>query len=247
MSGGANGKHEPVVGYLERVEIENSRSIASLRWEVTPAPGWNVILGDNGAGKSTVLRTVASFLLGDRDDTLMSDFAGWIRSGQFCQVTFRTAKIEVHDDELVDPPGRTEGFHRPFSAGFGPFRRFTGGDSDHEKRLAPFPRLARHMSLFSERVSLTEGLAWLKNLRFKELENDAASKALLGAIRTFVNQDGFLPNRAQLGPITSDDVIFEDGNGAKVPVDELSDGYRSILRILSKIKFHFLPLLGAIV
>ena len=87
------------------------------------------------------------------------------------------------------------------------------------------------MTLFDERVSLVEGLAWLKTLRFKELEEDAASKTLLGAIRAFVNQDGFLPNGAQLGRITSNDVLVKDGNDVEMAVDELSDGYRSILSL----------------
>ncbi len=58
MIDGANGRRangapreEPVVGYLERVEIENIRSIASLRWEVTPGPGWNVV--PRGSNTST--------------------------------------------------------------------------------------------------------------------------------------------------------------------------------------------------
>ncbi len=68
MSGKTNGapRVEPVVGYLERVEIENIRSIAKLTWEVTPGPGWNVVLGDNGSGKSTFLRAVAGVRSADR-------------------------------------------------------------------------------------------------------------------------------------------------------------------------------------
>jgi hypothetical protein len=45
----------------------------------------------------------------------------------------------------------------------------------------------------------------------------------------FINQPGFLPHQARLESISSREVLFVDGNGFPVPVEELSDGYRSIL------------------
>jgi hypothetical protein len=77
-------------------------------------------------------------------------------------------------------------------------------------------------------VALTEGLRWLQQLQFKKLEGDAAG-ALLAPLKKFINQPGFLPHHAQLEKITSREVLFVDGNGYHVPVEELSDGYRSIL------------------
>jgi energy-coupling factor transporter ATP-binding protein EcfA2 len=245
--GRGNGapREEPVVGYLKRVEIENIRSIASLTWEVAPGPGWNVVLGDNGAGKSTFLRSVAAtFLPTTERFSLRTDFFGWVRrdfsegrvriqlsvvrgavshaSGGVFTITRETESAWATLDRDVE---------LLFSAGFGPFRRFTGGDADYEKEFASLPRVGRHLSLFDERVALTESLAWLKLLRFKELEGDTASTTLFHSLRTFVNQEGFLPNGARLDRITSDSVIFVDGNDAEVPVEELSDGYRSILSL----------------
>ena len=51
-----------------------------------------------------------------------------------------------------------------FSASYGPFRRFTGGDKDQEKLYYSSPKLARHLSVFSESVALSECLEWLKLL-----------------------------------------------------------------------------------
>jgi putative AbiEii toxin of type IV toxin-antitoxin system len=45
----------------------------------------------------------------------------------------------------------------------------------------------------------------------------------------FINQPGFLPHHTRLEKISSREVLFVDGNGYRVPVEELSDGYRSIL------------------
>jgi putative AbiEii toxin of type IV toxin-antitoxin system len=115
-----------------------------------------------------------------------------------------------------------------FSASYGPFRRFLGGDKEYEKALSANPKLGRHLSVFGENVALTECLEWLKDLHFKSIENRPEGK-LLGPLTRFLNQPGFLPHRAQLKGISTEGVRFVDGNGCDVPVEQLSDGYRSIL------------------
>ncbi len=115
-----------------------------------------------------------------------------------------------------------------FSASYGPFRRFTGGDKDYEKLFSSSPHLARHLSVFDESVALTEGLRWLQQLQFKKFEKASEGK-LLDPLLKFINQPGFLPHQVRLEKITSSEVLFVDSNGFRVPVEELSDGYRSIL------------------
>lgn len=251
MSGQGNGapREEPVIGYLSRVEIENIRSITSLQWEVTPEPGWNVVLGDNGAGKSTFLHSIAYALIPpDLRLTLRLYPSSWVRSGApsgKVDVSSRVLRGSLSFERRFSATMMAPNAHGLivgnvtqerdlcdiFSASFGPFRRFSGGDTEYEKQFAAFPRVARHLSLFDERVSLSETLAWLKLLQFKELEGDTSSAALLASLHAFVNQDGFLPNDARLDRITSASVFFIDGNGVDVPIEELSDGYRSILSL----------------
>ncbi len=117
-----------------------------------------------------------------------------------------------------------------FSAGFGPFRRFTGGNSDLQQLYSSHPRLARHLSVFGEDVALTEALTWLRDLRFKQLESQGQNN-LIDKIKDFINQDGFLPFGAKLTEVNSDQVVFRDGGGVDIPVLELSDGYRSVLSL----------------
>ncbi len=117
-----------------------------------------------------------------------------------------------------------------FAASYGPFRRFAGGDARSEKMFYSMPRLARHLSLFDERVALTECLEWLRSLKFKSLENDVEG-SLLEKVRTFLNQSDFLPSSVTLEEVSSKAVIFNDANGIDIPVEELSDGYRSILSL----------------
>jgi len=115
-----------------------------------------------------------------------------------------------------------------FSASFGPFRRFTGGDKDYEKMFYSNPNVAAHLSVFSESVALTECIRWLQELQFRKLERRVDSY-LLDYIVDFVNQENFLPHTTRVKEISSEGVSFTDGNGNIIPVEDLSDGYRSVL------------------
>ena len=289
--------------YVRRVHITNVRSIAELTWELpadTDGAGWHVILGDNGAGKSSFLRSIALALVGPQEAAgLRQAWQEWLRIGSErarIEVGFSwengvdwfvgqkhwpdpkkelavaveiAAKVIAADDPVAAPAGthasagdtvvhpervaplevvateavpeapqdprvhdasrHLRGASRGwFSASYGPFRRFTGGDKDFEKLFYSQPKLARHLSVFGEAVALTESLSWLQSLKFKSLEG-LAEGALLAPIISFVNQPGFLPHGVQLRDVTSSGIVFADANGFTVPVQDLSDGYRSIL------------------
>jgi predicted ATPase len=116
-----------------------------------------------------------------------------------------------------------------FSAAFGPFRRFRGGDREYDKLYYSHPRLAAHLSAFGEDVALSEALEWIKNAQFRALEKDAVALALTQALVSFINNSGLLPHGAKIEEITSSGVMIDNGAGARVPVEEMSDGYRSVL------------------
>ena len=249
--------------HLRRVHIRNVRSIADLTWELRPeasGPGWHVILGDNGSGKSSFLRSIALALVGPTEAVgLRQSWDEWIRTGSD-EATIDLVIVPPGDDRMVGRPShrlapgipfeivlrrawhgvesRTDAsspslwdFDAPagwFCASYGPFRRFTGGDQELEKLYTSQPRLARHLSVFGEAVALTEALSWLQSLKFKQLEGNSEGD-LLAPIFAFVNQPGFLPHEVRLRDVTSKGVDFVDANGFKIPVQELSDGYRSVL------------------
>ena len=132
-------------------------------------------------------------------------------------------------------PDRTVWNNKPgwFSASYGPFRRFSGGNSDYQKLFYSSPLLARHLSIFGEDVALTETLEWLKELRFKELESSESDSAkLLKNLIKFINQDEFLPNNVTLESISSEGIVFKDAFETQVNIEDLSDGYRSILSMM---------------
>jgi len=249
--------------HLRRVHIRNVRSIDELTWELPPefsGPGWHVILGDNGSGKSSFLRSIALALVGPLESAgLRQTWEDWIRSGTnqaIIDLAIGTQEVSrLSDNPALEPSSRiawqimlrrdpvvgatwtqssTSGVRRSqeltswFSASYGPFRRFTGGDKELERLYTSQPSLARHLSVFDESVALTEPLSWLQSLKFKQLERSEEG-ALLAPIIEFINQPGFLPHEVRLADVTSKGVEFVDASGFKVPVQELSDGYRSVL------------------
>jgi hypothetical protein len=278
--------------YVTEVRIENVRSIGSVHWEVAEsrADGWHVILGDNGSGKSSFLRSIALALIGPRDAaSLRMSWESWLRrdsdTGQIrlavtrdetfdpllgrgnaprppirCGVKFRRithgpeiltsrsmgglgpsiGAVELDASVAGGDPSRHVWGTGPgwFCAAFGPYRRLTGGDPESVRISAQLPKLARYLSIFDERYTLIDCIDWLKRLKFVQLErayeshtDGSSGNVLLDAIIGFVNQPGFLPHQAELRDITSKSVEFVDGNGMAVAIEDLSDGYRSILSL----------------
>jgi len=117
-----------------------------------------------------------------------------------------------------------------FSASYGPFRRLAGGDAEFASLSLSRPKLAAHLSLFGENYALTEALRWLQDLDYRRKDGKPEGRLLDGVTR-FVNNSDLLPHQTILQEVSSDGVVFEDGNGALVPVQELRDGYRSILSL----------------
>ncbi|MBB6053446.1 AAA family ATPase [Armatimonas rosea] len=65
--------------HIRRIEIENIRAIKHLIWELPEeqnGAGWHVILGDNGSGKTSFIRSIAYSLLSpsERSRLPMSGF-----------------------------------------------------------------------------------------------------------------------------------------------------------------------------
>ena len=142
-----------------------------------------------------------------------------------------------------------------FSAAFGPMRRFSGDGKPAQQLSQSSPRLARHLSIFGEEFALGESLVWLKELHHKGLEeqhakklaskkpNDCdlqfkaglaghASTKLLSTIKRLLNESDLLPHDVKFDSITSEKVLFVDGNGAKLSILDLSDGYRAVLAMV---------------
>lgn len=210
--------------YIQKLTIENIRALE--RFEMTfpenPA-GWHVIVGDNGAGKSTVIRAISLGLIGPNEvRSANSDFSEWLhKDAEMGSVELAISRDKRYDfTEKLDRDGyitvkvllqpshslgglpgtlplvevladksdslssnnifwgsATTGW---FSAGFGPFRRFTGGDSERDKVYSSSPRCGAHLSVFGEDVALTEALRWLQKIDYQQLK-DRENRSLQSA------------------------------------------------------------------
>jgi hypothetical protein len=272
--------------YVTSVGIDNVRSVRQLEWEVdeAAAPGWHVILGENGAGKSSFLRSIALALIGPQDVYgLRQNPDSWLRKGELrggVGVVFTRdeewdrfatrgapprelgaylalkrgdggVSLELDENRAV----RGRSLERTvwnadstgwFLAGFGPFRRLTGG----EGRVSGTPRLLRCLSLFDERFALGDVVDYLIDLFLSApilgagLTPAGATPAGVGVrmtglfdrMREIVNQYGFLPDGIQLESVGSGrTVLFRDAAGSLVEIGELSDGLRSALALMLEV------------
>ena len=257
--------------HVQRLKIENLRSIRSfeLRLKQADSAGWHVILGDNGAGKSTVVRALALALMGQPNaHATRQDWSRWLAEG--CDSGHVSVALSGHDEDGWTGQGRTS--TRPitakasitaetegsryngrqativhtgrypartiwgggdgwFSASFGPFRRFTGGDPEMDRLFVTHPRLASHLSAFGENVALRESLLWLQELQVKKIEEDQEAEAIQETVISFINEAELLPHGARIEGVTSERVEIVDGRRARVAIEEMSDGYRSILSL----------------
>ena len=118
-----------------------------------------------------------------------------------------------------------------FSASFGAFRRFSGSDPEMDRLYLTHPGLAAHLSAFGENVALGESLRWLCDLQVKTLEGDGEAGKIKDAVVSFVDGSGLLPHGARIDEVTSERVTVADGRGVRVSVEDMSDGYRSILSL----------------
>lgn len=270
--------------YITKIRLENIKAISHLEMQFEKPAGWHVLIGDNGSGKSSVLRAIALGLIGTDYKALpIENLSQWIKTKQpeskieinyikndsdgysgkgslgkenqfhLCiQIKknengiYSVVEDATHQKEKTSPKNliwsNKKGW---FSASFGAFRRFTGGNKELEKIYLKDPRAAAHLSLFGEDVALTEILDWLKNLNYQVLEGNEEAKYLMDNVKTFFNHSGLLPHDTKLDKISSEGVFFTDGNGTEINVEELSDGFRSILSLTFELIRQLIRVFGA--
>lgn len=107
--------------YLVRIALRDVRSIKSLDLNFHASAGgtrrWTLLLGENGCGKSSVLRAIALLLAGsDALPELLGDPDAWIRNGaKKCRIegTLVTAKGETR--EIALEINRGDGIRKIFA------------------------------------------------------------------------------------------------------------------------------------
>ena len=129
-----------------------------------------------------------------------------------------------------------------FCCGYGPFRRVFGASSEATQIMVS-PSTARFATMFQEAASLAEADRWLRDLKYKELENKQAERQQL-EILLQVLQDDLMPNQLSVDRVDSDGLWLVDRNGVELAWSEMSDGYRAALALLTDIVRHLMNAYG---
>ncbi|MES2732267.1 MAG: AAA family ATPase [Bacteroidota bacterium] len=67
--------------YIAKIEIDNIRSIRHFEMAFEDPAGWHVLIGDNGAGKSSIIRSIALALVGPEQALgLRADWKDWLNN-----------------------------------------------------------------------------------------------------------------------------------------------------------------------
>ncbi len=238
--------------FLRRLTLENIRSIEALEIDFT-APGeteksrqWTCILGENGIGKSTILRSLALLMAGSETlPKLIDDPKRWVRLGK--KMGRISALISTQDgatreisldfkstDTLTSMLKRNEKTLQPldaalrhtsrsyFTAGYGVSRRFPSPESEkfQTSSSAP-PRALSVATLFRGDSTLRSIESWAMDLHYRK------GTAGLSMIRSAIND--LLPEVKFHGiDKTKRQLMFQTADG-RVPLAQLSDGYQSII------------------
>lgn len=260
--------------YISSINIRNIRSVSQFQMLFENPAGWHVLIGDNGTGKSTILRSTALALIGElQAQGLAPNWDHWVRhkatggaikldlqmDPRFDSFWRNSKKVRFDKNRLLTmettlrrrsrggfivkdgltfnrskfPQNETNDWSGAFSVAYGPYRRFEGGSHEFERFFKhPFyGELAGHLSAFSESVALTEVVRWLVELHHQSLEGHKGSGHAIESLKSLINSPDFLPHNATLDRIGSDGVFFKVGNGAEISLNQMSDGYRSVLSL----------------
>ena len=255
--------------HVLQLKIKNVRSLRDLDLDLRKdkeSSGWHVILGDNGSGKSTVVRALALAFIGHENAmAARQDWSKWLsygkKSGHISCVLSQHRKedrwsgkgrtsdepifVEAMFNKKTDNRNRVRVKFESnygnrtiwngsgwFSASFGAFRRFSGSDPEMDRLYLSHPLLAPHLSALGENVALGESLRWLSDLEVRTLEGDSEAKKIQNEVIDFVNRANLLPHGVRIKKVTAKRLLLVDGDGSTVAIEEMSDGYRSILSLL---------------
>lgn len=157
------------------------------------------------------------------------------------EVLLREAKMNLKS-AVRGPWAGTQGAW--FSAAYGPFRRLSGSSPEAARLMAIPGRPPRYATLFREDATLAEATAWLLDLQFKKLEGRQREATLLDGVVRLLNDD-FLQHGFRIDRIDSEGLWLSNESGIRLPLEQMSDGYRSSLALLIDILRHMSHTFGA--
>jgi len=241
-------RRAPDVPTLSRLRLDNIGPFETL--DLALSPGWNVILGNNGSGKSTILRAIAAALCGD-DPRAAVVADRLLRAGASTGFVELTIGSDVYRAEFIRELSRVRVVNRQltplqtgkvFALGFPAVRGIapskgtsSGGDPSNE-RTVPNPDVSDVLPLIAGEVDpRTESLKqWLINLESRRLRGGQESWRLADLRNRFFDLlNVFTPGLT----LTFDKVDFDtnqvlvrtEDSVESIPIDYVSQGMLSVI------------------
>jgi len=227
--------------YISKIELKNIRCFESVTINLEDSGSINrgcVILGDNGMGKTTILRSIAMSIVGQSSASGLLDQieGGWIRSGAdngHVSITFKTDdgmkdytvktvfSRESGDTEIVSEqeltPNEENFWDKIFVAGYGASRGLTG-----ETQYDDYTAYDALFTLF------TSESGYLQNpeLNIRRIKDAPGANEKLLQILNWIDTILMLPKGSlelKLGGL-----FLTDRWGRSLPIRATADGYKSM-------------------
>jgi hypothetical protein len=229
-------------------------------------PGMVVIAGRNSSGKTTLLRAIAAGLAGPDVTYLLTEAdRAWVSKGSRnawveidviepmmpTQISCRLDWTEQfgrrgrpssgtpssRPRQPPDPPFWMPDTPGWFCAGYGPFRRLTGTAGEVVRLSSADHTVTRFLTLFREEASLAETVQWLQQVNYRATSGQSGYADLEARVIELLN-DGLLPDGHRIDRVDPDGLWITDPAGTTLPVEELSDGYRSVTALVADLVRH---------
>jgi energy-coupling factor transporter ATP-binding protein EcfA2 len=220
---------------LEKIEIADMKAIESLELSLPPPmpdrEPWLLLLGENGVGKSTVLKLLAlASMQPDERRRRVPDASVWVRRG--AKVRRGTARLTFSDGQVLNLTARTGS--KEFSVtGSAPTQVVLGYGPT---RLPPNPQhqpasgTGLHVdNLFDPWVPLDDVEGWLSDTRRVPTDDFNLHCTDLRMLLPFDPEDLLVRRLGRL---------YAKVNGVTVPLAELSDGFRSVIALATDMMLH---------
>ncbi len=221
--------------HLKHFRVENIRVFEEFQLEPRLPESdeegqWTLLLGDNGVGKTTILRSLVLALADRRLADALFQLLG--PSAPFLRQAAEAGRVEVHLDghtfgarlardrrgieKISDVLGSEVGF--PIYA-YGCQRGSALGGPDRDVTFRPLDDVR---GLFDSTANLIHAETWLSRLHFAALEGGGADKEFFEAVRETLVKS--LHGVDQL-KVDKNGVWLEGPNVGRAPLAALSDGY----------------------